>query len=179
MKRASSPNLWLGFSSTPLRVPPLAGQPHPRFGDMTRSLGNLVCKNGVRNRFCIDDVGSILKREKGKERGKRKGKREKRKGKRKREKWKTEREREKGKGGKREREKGEKGEREKGKGRRGEEKFRIGFHFGENSAGFCKSVWLPGSILNFLIGSVLSLGGLIAATLFAAIASDSKNHAQT
>ena len=51
-------------------------------------------------------------------------------------------------------------------------KFRIGFPFGENSAGFCKwrpkSVWLPGSILNFRIGSVSSIGGLMAATLFAA-----------
>ena len=28
-------------------------------------------------------------------------------------------------------------------------KFRIGFRFGENSACFCQSVWLPGSILNF------------------------------
>ena len=46
-------------------------------------------------------------------------------------------------------------------------KFRIGFPFGENSAGFCQSVWLPGSILNFRIGSVSSIGGLIAATLFA------------
>ena len=36
-------------------------------------------------------------------------------------------------------------------------KFRIGFPFGENSAAFYKSVWLPGSILNFRIGSV-SLG---------------------
>ena len=33
-------------------------------------------------------------------------------------------------------------------------KFRIGFPFGENSACFCQSVWLPGSILNFRIGSV-------------------------
>ena len=46
-------------------------------------------------------------------------------------------------------------------------KFRIGFPFGENSAGFCRSVWHPGSILNFCIGSVSSIGGLIAATLFA------------
>ena len=36
-------------------------------------------------------------------------------------------------------------------------KFRIGF--GENSAGFCKTVWLLGSILNFRIGSVSSMGG--------------------
>ena len=28
-------------------------------------------------------------------------------------------------------------------------KFRIGFPFGKNSTGFCQSVWLPGSILNF------------------------------
>ena len=46
-------------------------------------------------------------------------------------------------------------------------RFRIGFPFGKNRAGFCKSVWLPGSILNFRIGSVSSIGGLIAATLFA------------
>ena len=46
-------------------------------------------------------------------------------------------------------------------------KFRIGFPFGENSAGFCQSVWLPESILNFRIGSVSSIGGLIAATLSA------------
>ena len=46
-------------------------------------------------------------------------------------------------------------------------KFRIGFPFGQNSAGFCQSVWLPGSILNFRIGSVSSIGGLIAATLSA------------
>ena len=37
--------------------------------------------------------------------------------------------------------------------------IRIGFPFGENSAGFCKSVWLPESILNFRIGSVSSIGG--------------------
>ena len=43
-------------------------------------------------------------------------------------------------------------------------KFRIGFPFGENSAGFCQSVWLPESILNFRIGSVSSIGGLIAAS---------------
>ena len=54
--------------------------------------------------------------------------------------------------------------------------FRIGFPCGENSAGFCKSVWLPGSILNFRIGSVSSIGGLIAATLFADTASDSQNY---
>ena len=53
-------------------------------------------------------------------------------------------------------------------------KFRIGFPFGENSAGFCKSMWLPGSILNFRIGSVSSIGGLIAATLFADAVSDSQ-----
>ena len=46
-------------------------------------------------------------------------------------------------------------------------KFRIGFSFGENPAGFCKSVWLPESILNFRIGSVSSIGGSIATTLFA------------
>ena len=39
-------------------------------------------------------------------------------------------------------------------------KFRIGFPFGGNSAGFCQSVWLPESILNFRIGSVLSIGGV-------------------
>ena len=48
--------------------------------------------------------------------------------------------------------------------------------FGENSAGFCKSMWLPRSILNFRIGSVSSTGGLIAATLFAATVSDSQMH---
>ena len=53
-------------------------------------------------------------------------------------------------------------------------KFRIGFLFGENSAGVCQSVWLPESILNFRIGSVLSMGGLIAATLFADTISDSQ-----
>ena len=37
---------------------------------------------------------------------------------------------------------------------------RIGCPFGENSAGFSKSVWLPGSILNFRIGSVSSIGGV-------------------
>ena len=52
-------------------------------------------------------------------------------------------------------------------------KFRIGFPFGENSACFCQSVWLPGSILNFRIGSISSIGGLIAATLFADTVSDS------
>ena len=36
-------------------------------------------------------------------------------------------------------------------------KFRMGFSFGENSAGFRKSVWLPGSILNFHLGSVSSI----------------------
>ena len=36
-------------------------------------------------------------------------------------------------------------------------KFRIGFPFGKNAAGFCRSVWLPGSILNFRIGSVSSI----------------------
>ena len=45
--------------------------------------------------------------------------------------------------------------------------FLIGFPFGKDSAGFCKSVWLPRSILNFRIGSISSIGGLIAATLFA------------
>ena len=38
-------------------------------------------------------------------------------------------------------------------------KFRIGFAVGENSAGFCQSVWLPESILSFRIGSVSSIGG--------------------
>ena len=53
-------------------------------------------------------------------------------------------------------------------------KFRIGFPFGENSACFCQSVWQKqGSILNFRIGSVSSIGGLIAATLFADTLSDS------
>ena len=51
-------------------------------------------------------------------------------------------------------------------------KFPIGLPFGENSAGFCQSVWLPGSILNFRIGSVSSIGGLIPATLFADTISD-------
>ena len=53
-------------------------------------------------------------------------------------------------------------------------KFRIGFPFGENSAGFYKSVWLPGSILNFSIAFVSSIGGLIAATLFADTVSNSQ-----
>ena len=53
-------------------------------------------------------------------------------------------------------------------------KFRIGFAFGENSAGFCQSVWLPESLLNFRIGSASSIGGLIAATLFADTISDSQ-----
>ena len=52
-------------------------------------------------------------------------------------------------------------------------KFRIGLSFGENSAGFCQSLWLPESILNFRIGSVSSIGGLIAATLSADTVSDS------
>ena len=52
-------------------------------------------------------------------------------------------------------------------------KFRIGCPFGENSACFCHSVWFPGSILNFRIGSVSTIGGLIAATLFADTVSDS------
>ena len=39
-------------------------------------------------------------------------------------------------------------------------KFRIGLPFGENSAGFCQSVGLPGSILNFRIGSVSSIRGV-------------------
>ena len=55
-------------------------------------------------------------------------------------------------------------------------KFRIGFRFGEISAGFCQSVWLPGSILNFRIRSVSSIGGLIAATLFADTVSDSQKY---
>ena len=55
-------------------------------------------------------------------------------------------------------------------------KFRIGFPFGGNSAGFCQSVWLLESILNFRIGSVSSIGGLIAATLFADTISDSQIH---
>ena len=52
-------------------------------------------------------------------------------------------------------------------------KFRIGYPFGENSACFCQSVWLPESMLNFRIGSVSLIGGLIAATLFADTISDS------
>ena len=51
-------------------------------------------------------------------------------------------------------------------------KIRIGFPFGENSAVFCQSVWLLESILNFRIGPVSSIGGLIAATLFADTISD-------
>ena len=39
-------------------------------------------------------------------------------------------------------------------------KFRIDFPFGEISAEFCRSVWLLGSILNFCIGSALSIGGV-------------------
>ena len=39
-------------------------------------------------------------------------------------------------------------------------KFRIGFPFGEHSAGFCQSVWLPESMLNFRIGSVSSKRGV-------------------
>ena len=39
---------------------------------------------------------------------------------------------------------------------------------------FCQSVWLQGSILNFRIGSVSSIGGLIATTLCADTVSDSK-----
>ena len=46
--------------------------------------------------------------------------------------------------------------------------------FEENSAGFWQSVWLPRSILNFRIGSVSSIGGLIAATLFVDTISDSQ-----
>ena len=38
-------------------------------------------------------------------------------------------------------------------------KFRIGFPFGENSAGFRKSVWLPEAMVNFRIRSVSSIGG--------------------
>ena len=51
-------------------------------------------------------------------------------------------------------------------------KFRIGFSFGETLACFRQSVWLSGSILNFRIGSISSIGGLIAATLFADTVSD-------
>ena len=43
------------------------------------------------------------------------------------------------------------------------------------SAGFCNFVWSPESILNFRIGSVSSIGGLIAAILFAAAFSDSQS----
>ena len=51
--------------------------------------------------------------------------------------------------------------------------YRLPFwrHF---SAGFCMFVCIPGSILNFRIGSVSSIGGLIAATLFAATIADSQ-----
>ena len=52
-------------------------------------------------------------------------------------------------------------------------KFCIGFPFGENSAGFCQSVWLRESMLNFRIGSVSSIGELIAATLSTDTVSDS------
>ena len=52
-------------------------------------------------------------------------------------------------------------------------KFRIGFPF-EHSGGFCQSVWLPKSILNFRIRPVSSIGGLLAATLFADTISDSQ-----
>ena len=38
----------------------------------------------------------------------------------------------------------------------------------------CRSAWLPKSILNFRIGSVSSIGGSIAATLFADTVSDSQ-----
>ena len=55
-------------------------------------------------------------------------------------------------------------------------KFRIGFAFTENSARFCKSTWLPAPILNFRIGSISSIGGLIAATLFAATVSASQRN---
>ena len=44
-------------------------------------------------------------------------------------------------------------------------KFCMGFPFGENSARFCKSVWLPGSIQNFRIRSVSSIGALLADTV--------------
>ena len=53
-------------------------------------------------------------------------------------------------------------------------KFRIGFPSRENSAGFCQSVWLQGSILNFRIGSVSPIGGLIPTTLFADTVSGSE-----
>ena len=56
-------------------------------------------------------------------------------------------------------------------------KFSIGFPFAENSAGSCRFLCLLGSILNFRIGSVSSIGGLIAATLFAATISDSQRFA--
>ena len=52
--------------------------------------------------------------------------------------------------------------------------FHMDFSFGANSAGVCKFVWIPGSMLNFRMGSVSSIGGLIAATLFAATVSDSQ-----
>ena len=52
--------------------------------------------------------------------------------------------------------------------------FRIGVPFGESSAGFCKFVWLPASMLNFHIGSVSLIWGLIAATLFADTVPDSQ-----
>ena len=46
--------------------------------------------------------------------------------------------------------------------------------FWKKSAGFCKIVLILESMLNFRIGSVSSIGGLIAATLFAATVSDAQ-----
>ena len=59
-------------------------------------------------------------------------------------------------------------------------KFRIGSPSGESSAGFASPygfrgrycISVLGACLNFRIGSVPSIGGLIAATLFAATVSD-------
>ena len=50
-------------------------------------------------------------------------------------------------------------------------KFRVGFplSFEENSAGFCQSVWLPESILNFRIGSVSSIALTLQSLLFSII----------
>ena len=53
-------------------------------------------------------------------------------------------------------------------------KIPYGLPFRREFCCFCTSVWLPGSTLNFRIGSVPSIGGLIAATLFADTVSDSQ-----
>ena len=52
-------------------------------------------------------------------------------------------------------------------------KFRIGFPFWREFCLFLPICVAPGSILNFRIGSVSSIGRLIAATLFADTVSDS------